>query len=218
MDSSGKNFFLDSSPVLRTRLGQADTWSPCGSSLPSALFLDPSLFLLLFIEYYPLLYSSNVGIILSLFFDDGIILTRIFFQIQIIFLVTIFIVTLIFTIHIYHHSHFSPHPWRQHCATQPPFPISRYVQEEPVGLFVGVMSMASEKAAIQRQAIRESWAGHWASRGRWDEGQIWNPSEMNETSLPDNIRNPTSRVVVRFIMGWPTPEFRAAIREEMQGM
>jgi hypothetical protein len=134
---------------------------------------------------------------------------------QLVFLITSFVLALVFTIHIYHHSHFTPYPWREQCAAQPPFPTEQYIETEPVGVLVGVMSMASEEAAKRRMDIRNSWASHWASRGHWKTGGIWSHSEMD--TLGENIMNPTSRLVVRFVMGWPQPEFRDAIRKEIQG-
>jgi hypothetical protein len=81
------------------------------------------------------------------------------------------------------------------------------------------MSMATESAAKRRMEIRQSWASHWASRGRWDEGQVWSPEELalHKTSGigSQNMTNPTSRVVVRFVLGRPEPAWRESIRQEM---
>lgn len=83
--------------------------------------------------------------------------------------------------------------------------------------------MASEVAYDRRMKIRESWAAHWASRGRWEEGKIWTQDELDKilksSSPPSQTElmaamNSTSRVVVRFVMGRPTGEWREKIIKE----
>lgn len=136
-------------------------------------------------------------------------------KVQLAFLIAVFVTSMVFSIHIYHHSHFKPYPWRIHCASQPEFPMQKYLDSEQVGVFVGVMTMASEKAAKRRNQIRNSWASHWASRGRWATGGVLTQDELRSHAGNPNALDPTARTVVRFVMGHPRPEWRERIQQEM---
>ncbi|CAE6443023.1 unnamed protein product [Rhizoctonia solani] len=70
-------------------------------------------------------------------------------------------------------------PWRRYCYETAPFPPANYSTLAPVGVFLGVLTVAS--GYERRMMIRESYAAHPASR------------------IPG-----TERTVVRFIMGLPT--------------
>ncbi|CUA68960.1 hypothetical protein RSOLAG22IIIB_13877 [Rhizoctonia solani] len=69
--------------------------------------------------------------------------------------------------------------WRRYCFETAPFPPANYSSLPPVGVFLGVLTVAS--GYERRMMIRESYAAHPASR------------------IPG-----TERTVVRFIMGRPT--------------
>lgn len=81
-------------------------------------------------------------------------------------------------------------PWRSYCTLAPEFPPADLALESipPVGLFIGVMSTAAGHQ--RRQLIRSTWASHPKSRGGAD-----GKSRLEATS----------RTVVRFIVGAPTP-------------
>ncbi|CAE6437474.1 unnamed protein product [Rhizoctonia solani] len=72
-------------------------------------------------------------------------------------------------------------PWRRYCMETAPFPPANYSTLAPVGVFLGVLTVAS--GYERRMMIRESYAAHPASR------------------IPG-----TERTVVRFVMGLPTGE------------
>ncbi|CAE6429062.1 unnamed protein product [Rhizoctonia solani] len=90
-------------------------------------------------------------------------------------------------------------PWRSYCTLQPEFPPADLSLESipPVGLFVGVMSTAM--GFQRRQLIRSTWASHPRSRGGAD-GQ-------------SNLEG-TSRTVVKFIVGAPSPSVERRLRLE----
>ena len=96
--------------------------------------------------------------------------------------------------------------------------MQTYLESEQVGVFVGVMTVASHKAAKRRKQIRDSWASHWASRGRWATGGVLTQSELRAYEKNANILDPTARTVVRFVMGRPKPEWKERIQQEMKGM
>ncbi|KAJ1305282.1 hypothetical protein OPQ81_000307 [Rhizoctonia solani] len=89
-------------------------------------------------------------------------------------------------------------PWRSYCALEPEFPPATPALESipPVGLFIGVMSTAM--GTQRRQLIRSTWASHPRSRGGVDGGNF----------------EGTSRTVVRFIIGTPSPSVERMIRLE----
>lgn len=84
-------------------------------------------------------------------------------------------------------------PWRSYCALSPEFPPVSPALESlpPVGLFIGVMSTAA--GFQRRQLIRSTWASHPRSRGGVD----------GKSGLEG-----TSRTVVRFIVGAPSPDLK----------
>ncbi|CAE7182361.1 unnamed protein product [Rhizoctonia solani] len=95
-------------------------------------------------------------------------------------------------------------PWRSYCALEPEFPPAALALESipPVGLFIGVMSTA--RGFQRRQLIRSTWASHPKSRGGVD-------GKSN--------REGTSRTVVRFIVGAPSPsvERKLGLENELYG-
>ncbi|CUA71207.1 Putative zinc metalloproteinase in scaA 5'region [Rhizoctonia solani] len=95
-------------------------------------------------------------------------------------------------------------PWRSYCTLEPEFPPAALALDSipPVGLFIGVMSTA--RGFQKRQLIRSTWASHPKSRGGVD-----GKSE----------REGTSRTVVRFIVGAPSPsvEKKLGLENELYG-
>ncbi|CAE6473063.1 unnamed protein product [Rhizoctonia solani] len=95
-------------------------------------------------------------------------------------------------------------PWRSYCALEPDFPPSTLALESipPVGLFIGVMSTA--RGFQRRQLVRSTWASHPKSRGGVD---------------GKSDREGTSRTVVRFIVGAPSPsvERKLGLENELYG-
>ncbi|QRW20851.1 glycosyltransferase family 31 protein [Rhizoctonia solani] len=95
-------------------------------------------------------------------------------------------------------------PWRSYCTLQPEFPPTNLSLESipPVGLFIGVMSTAM--STQRRQLIRSTWASHPRSRGGVD-----GHSDLEGTS----------RTVVKFIIGAPSPsaERRLRLENELYG-
>ncbi|EUC55697.1 sugar porter (SP) family MFS transporter [Rhizoctonia solani AG-3 Rhs1AP] len=90
-----------------------------------------------------------------------------------------FITSLVFGIIYYVNSFKVALPWRRYCYETAPFPPANYSTLAPVGVFLGVLTIAS--GYERRMMIRESYAAHPASR------------------IPG-----TERTIVRFIMGLPT--------------
>lgn len=84
-------------------------------------------------------------------------------------------------------------PWRSYCTLTPEFPPTSPALNSlpPVGLFIGVMSTAA--SFQRRQLIRSTWASHPRSRGGVD----------GKSGLEG-----TSRTVVRFIIGTPSPSLK----------
>jgi hypothetical protein len=81
-------------------------------------------------------------------------------------------------------------PWRNYCLETAPFPPANYSALPPVGVFLGVLTVAS--GYERRMMIRESYASHPASRTAGSE-----------------------RTVVRFVMGRPAKEFEESVALEM---
>lgn len=81
-------------------------------------------------------------------------------------------------------------PWRAYCLESAPFPPANYTTLQPVGVFLGVLTVAA--GYERRMMIRESYAAHPASR------------------IPG-----TERTIVRFIMGRPAKEFEESVALEM---
>ncbi|KAH7335539.1 hypothetical protein B0J17DRAFT_670562 [Rhizoctonia solani] len=90
-----------------------------------------------------------------------------------------FITSLVLGIIYYVNSFKVSLPWRRYCLETAPFPPANYSTLAPVGVFLGVLTVAS--GYERRMMIRESYAAHPASR------------------IPG-----TERTVVRFVMGLPT--------------
>ncbi|CAE6486243.1 unnamed protein product [Rhizoctonia solani] len=90
-------------------------------------------------------------------------------------------------------------PWRSYCTLEPEFPPAALALEfiPPVGLFIGVLSTA--KGFQRRQLIRSTWASHPKSRGGVD-----GKSDLDGTS----------RTVVRFVVGAPSPSVERKLRLE----
>jgi hypothetical protein len=82
---------------------------------------------------------------------------------------------------------------------RPDFPPSDLDSIPPVGVFVGVFSLAS--SFERRQLIRSTWAGHKRSRYGAGEG---------DGGLG------TSGTIVRFILGQPTKDWERRITLEME--
>lgn len=80
-------------------------------------------------------------------------------------------------------------PWRAYCLEAAPFPPANYTTLQPVGVFLGVLTIAA--GYERRMMIRESYAAHPASR------------------IPG-----TERTIVRFIMGRPSKEYEESIALE----
>ncbi|QRV73804.1 hypothetical protein RhiJN_01818 [Ceratobasidium sp. AG-Ba] len=81
-------------------------------------------------------------------------------------------------------------PWRNYCLETAPFPPANYTTLPPVGVFLGVLTVAA--GYERRMMIRETYAAHPASR-----------------------ISGTERTVVRFIMGRPSKEYESAVALEM---
>ncbi|KAG8687756.1 hypothetical protein FRC08_011786 [Ceratobasidium sp. 394] len=102
----------------------------------------------------------------------------------------LFVTALTFSIIYFINSFKSALPWRNYCLETAPFPPANYTTLPPVGVFLGVLTVAS--GYERRMMIRESYAAHPASR----------------------IAG-TERTVVRFIMGRPSKEHERSVALEM---
>ncbi|KAG8727227.1 hypothetical protein FRC12_022683, partial [Ceratobasidium sp. 428] len=102
----------------------------------------------------------------------------------------VFITALTLSIIYFINSFKSALPWRNYCLETAPFPPTNYTTLAPVGVFLGVLTVAS--GYERRMMIRESYAAHPASR------------------IPG-----TERTVVRFIMGRPSKEYERSVALEM---